>query len=85
MLKDSRVEVNEPNDDGRTPLWIAASDRLNVIKWWIASGREVDFGKPGEIYTSDAIGAAEERGKTEVVTLLERFKNTVNTRRSVRV
>ena len=46
MLKDSRVKVNEPHDDGYTPLWIAAyHGHLDVIKWWIASGREMDLGK----------------------------------------
>jgi len=34
MLKDSRVKVNEPRDDGCTPLWSAASlGHLDVIKW----------------------------------------------------
>ena len=39
MLKDSRVKVNEPTNNGTTPLWYAAySGRLEVIKCWIASG-----------------------------------------------
>ena len=39
MLKDSRVNVNEPDGDGHAPLWDAAvGGRLDVIKWWIASG-----------------------------------------------
>ena len=72
MLKDSRVKVNEPNKYGQTPLWDAARNgHLDVIKWWIASGREMDLGKPGE-RERDAIGRAKERGKIEVVTLLER-------------
>ena len=76
MLKDSRVKVNEPDNYGRTPLWWAASiDRLDVIKWWIASGKEMDLGKPGDIDKTDAIGAAKKDGKTEVVSLLERFKS----------
>ena len=75
MLKDSRVKVNEPDDDGETPLWHAACNGyLDVIKWWIASGREMDLGKPGDLDNTDAIGAAKERRMTEVVTLLERFK-----------
>ena len=46
MLKDSRVNVNEPDDDGYTPLWGAARyGYLEIIKWWIASGREMDLGK----------------------------------------
>jgi len=58
MLKDSRVKVNEPDDDGYTPPWIAAHyGHLDVIKWWIVSGREMDLGKPGDDKT-DAIGVA---------------------------
>ena len=56
MLKDSRVKVNEPDIDGFTPLWRAAYwGHLDVIKWWIAFGREVDLGKSGDFKT-DAIG-----------------------------
>ena len=65
-----------------TPLWHAASyGHLEVIKWWIASGREMNLGTPGE-YTTNAIGRAEKYGKTEVVTLLERFKSDASKTRS---
>ena len=85
MLKDSRVKVNEIDNDGSPPLWNFAEDgRIDIIKWWIASGREIDLGKPGDEET-DAIGAAKEEGKTEVVTLLERFKSdAAKTRSEVR-
>jgi len=74
MLKDSRVELNEPIEDGRTPLWYAAYyDDPPTIRWWIASGREMDLETPGVMKT-DALGVAKEQGRTEVVTLLERFK-----------
>jgi len=87
MLKDSRVKVNEPNDYGHTPLWNAAFwGHLNVIKWWIASGREMDLGKPGDVDKTDAIGKAKKEGKTEVATLLERFKSdATQTRQATRV
>jgi len=87
MLKDSRVKVNEPDKDGWTPLWWAAFNGfLDIIKWWIASGREMDLGTPGDVDTTDAIGGAKKYGKTEVVTLLERFKeNPGGTRHVVRV
>jgi len=76
MLKDSRVKVNEPNSSGITPLWAAAvGGHLDVIKWWIASGREMHLGKPGDVDKTDAIGAAKMYGYTEVVTLLERLKS----------
>jgi len=74
MLKDSRVKVNEPNKYGQTPLWDAARNgHLDVIKWWIASGREMDLGKPGE-RERDAIGRAYMYSQPEVATLLERFE-----------
>jgi len=84
MLKDSRVKLNEPNKYGWTPLWGAARDgHLDVIiKWWIASGREMDLGTPGDVDKTDAIGVAKRRGKTEVVTLLERFKGDAAKTRS---
>jgi len=87
MLKDSRVKVNERNSYGYTPLHMAAyGDHFDIIKWWIASGREMDLGKPGDVYKTDAIGGAKEQGETEVVTLLERFKeNPVETRHAMRV
>ena len=48
MLKDSRVKVNEPAKNGQTPLWRAARNgHLDVIKVWIASGREMDLGNRG--------------------------------------
>jgi len=87
MLKDSKVKVNEPNKHGGTPLWnVAFWGHLDVIKWWIASGREMDLGKPGDVDETDAIGLAKVYGKTEVATLLERFKeNPVETRHAMRV
>jgi len=86
MLKDSRVKVNEPDNYGCTPLWRAAAHgHLDIIRWWIASGREMDLGKPGDIKKTDAIGGAKERGKKEVVILLERFKSdAAKTRSEVR-
>jgi len=87
MLKDSRVKVNEPNGDGQTPIWSAASyGYLDIVKWWIATGREMDLGKPGDVDNTDAIGGAKKNGWTEVASLLERFKeNPEETRHMVRV
>jgi len=77
MLKDFRVKVNEPDKYGYTPLfWAARNGHLDVIRWWIVSEREMDFGKPGE-WKTDAVGVARLTGKKEVVTLLERFKSDV--------
>ena len=87
MLKDSRVKPNEPDDDGWTPLYLAArGGHLDIIRWWIASGREMDIGKPGDVEKMDAIGKAKENGKTEVVSLLEGFKSdAAQTRYPMRV
>ena len=87
MLKDSRVKVTEPDKYGFTPLWWASRDgHIDIIKWWIASGRELDLGTPRDVNYTDAIEVAKERGKTEVVALLERFKkNLKETRQAVRV
>jgi len=78
--------VNEPGYDGHTPLWRAARHGYpHIIKGWIASGREMDLGTPGDHY-QDPISAAKKQGKTEVVTLLERFKeNPEETRHAMRV
>jgi len=67
MLKDSRVKVNEPNDDGHTPLWVAARRcHIDVIKWWISSGGEMDLGgchfggKGGQDRSGDPAGEIQE-------------------------
>ena len=85
LLQDSRVKVNEANESGSTPLRNAAGfGHVDVIKVWIASGREMDLGTPGNA-TTDAIGEAEKEGWPEVVTLLERFKrDPTETRSEVR-
>jgi len=79
------VNVNEPDDDGSTPLWwVGANGRLEIIKWWVASGREMDRGKSGN-WGMDEMGMAKMFKRTEVVTLLERFKeNPEETRYQVR-
>jgi len=82
LLKDSRVNPNERTCSGYTPLWRAARvGNLDIIRWWIASGREMDLGKPGDVCT-DAIRKARKNGKTKVVALLERFKSDAAKTRS---
>jgi len=76
LLRDQRVMVNEPRNDGSTPLrWAAYLGQHDVIKLWIASGREMNLGTPGDIDKTDGIGAAKKNGRTEVANLLERFKS----------
>ena len=84
MLKDPRVLVNEPDNFGNTPLknavWWKNPD---VIKRWVASGREMDLGEPGNGAT-DAIGGARKFNLREVLALLERFQeNPAETSRQV--
>ena len=70
LLKDLRVKVNEPSVNGSTPLRFAAvNGNVDTIRWWIASGREMDLGKPGDVYKTDVIGVAKIYHKTQVVTL----------------
>jgi ankyrin repeat protein len=86
LLKDPRVKLNEPDNNENTPLSCAALEgHLEVIKLWIASGRELDLGEPGND-PDDAIEVAMKEKKTEVGSLLERFKaNPEKTRHEVRV
>ena len=76
------MKVNEPNNFGGTPLWAAAFfGHLDVIKWWIASGREMDLGT--HLF---AIVVATKKGNTEVATLLGRLHENPNeTRHAMRL
>jgi len=79
LLRDQRVKVNESCNGVDTPVEYAASNgRQEVIKWWMASGREMDLGR----YKTEA----RRREKTEAVILLERFRdNPEGTRYQVRL
>jgi len=58
LLRDSRVRVDQLDQHGYSPLRCAADGgHLDVIKWWIASGREMDLGQPRNLKTN-AIAAA---------------------------
>jgi len=47
LLRDSRVKVDRKDSYGETPLCRAISEKnLETVKWWIASGRELDLGEP---------------------------------------
>ena len=74
LLKDPRVDVMARERNSFSALWWALNGgNVDVIKWWIASGREIDLGTPGD-HPTDAIGAAKKKGYLEAATLLERFK-----------
>jgi ankyrin repeat protein len=90
LLKDSRVDITVPDIDGWTPLWCAAErGAIEVLRWLVASGRDLkDLNRKGrygtEEYTAIEV-ARREKGRPEVVTLLERFvKNQGLTRGEVR-
>jgi len=86
LLEDARVKVNETDYSGYTPLrWAARNAYLDVIKCWIASGRDLYLDQP-ENSGKKAIEEAKEWSLTEVVTLLESFReNSKETKHAVRV
>jgi len=85
FLKDPRVNLNECHSGGFTPLREAASsNHLEIVQWWIASGRDMDLGEPGDDKT-DAIKVATSSGSHDVASLLQRFReNPEETRQAVR-
>lgn len=88
LLRDPRVtSLNEPDNDGYTPLFCAASwGHLEVIEWWIASGRELDLGERGGGERANALEEARKEHEEEIVFLLEKFRDHPGeTRREVRV
>jgi len=86
MLRDLRVGLHLRNLSGCTPLQrVASNGFLGIIKCWIALGREMDLGTPGDENT-DAILAAGKKEHGEVVSLLRRFKeDPVETRFAARM
>jgi len=86
LLKDPRVDVALGDSGGRTPLWWAACHgKGQVVEWLIASGRDLgEVNPPNSVSTPLEI--ARERGKAEVVLLLERFMaNPTQIRHELRV
>jgi hypothetical protein len=87
MLLDSRVLINEPRVDGLTPLyWLARRGVVEIFKWVIASGRDLDLevnspqtapGRPdvlSEARNVEYWATPEQRtGKAALVPLLESF------------
>ena len=93
LLKDPRVSVTQANVWGYTPLQRASLlGSLDLVKFWIASGREMDLGQPEEP-ESDAIQAAEKmepwhggeqrKRKSDIATLLKDFREDPEPVRSV--
>jgi len=91
LLKDPRVDVTLENHNGCTPLWWASREgNHQVVELLIASRRDLGdrMNKKGTWLAKDytALEIARKYGKTEVVSLLERFKtNPTQTRHELRV
>jgi len=89
LLHDSRVDINE-SGGSKSPLrWAASSGHLDIIKWMIASGRELDIRPSGpdsvdpikevkspkkEAWETDAVFDARKKRLGPVAEWLQRFK-----------
>jgi hypothetical protein len=83
LLRDPRVDLAMGKSD-TSPLCMAVVSNPELVRWWIASGREMDLGTPGDGRT-DAI-ASSRRGPPWIRDLLLRFRDDpAGTRREVRV
>ena len=83
LLQDPRVDVNRPDADGATPLWWAAfRGDAEVIKFMIASGRNIDVNAKtlrspvprAELAKLTPAEAAKKMGHKEAAALLDKFK-----------
>jgi len=92
MLNDDRVDITKDDLSGRTPMWWASCEgNHEVIKWLIASGRNLGNFETmkgehfdGKYYTALEIARKHEKG--EVVSLLEKFlENSTQTRHELRI
>jgi len=76
LLRDSRVLLNEPDIWGNIPLKQAAQyGHIDTVRWYVASGRKLSLGHPGNSGT-DVLGEARRsaHSKPEVVALIDEFK-----------
>jgi len=91
LLKDPRVDVTLEDNWQRIPLWYASlGGKLEVVEWFIASGRDLGDikSKKGkyDFNSYTALEIARKENKTEVVSVLERFiANPAQTRHERRV
>jgi len=85
LLRDNRVLANEASETGDTPLWyVASTGNLELVRWFIASGRHVEIGDPGNKFNDAILGAKDVRSwhkagvrfrKFQVAALLEEFRD----------
>jgi len=72
LLADARVKLSEPDNIGRLPLeQLMFNDDVTNIKWWIASGREMDL-KSNRI--TGAKMKHDKMTQTVIAPLLDRFE-----------
>jgi hypothetical protein len=74
LLEDQRVKLNEPADRTTPLLCIAYYGRLEILKYWITSGREMDLGESGNLI-NDSIKKAKFRKHVEVLSILEKVRD----------
>jgi hypothetical protein len=73
LIDDDRVDLNMRNNSGYSPLSVAAQDgSIEIIKYWIASGKKMDLGDPGDAF-NDPIEQAKEY--PTIVKILERVRD----------
>ena len=66
LLNDERVDINKATDDSMTPFSIACSEgHIEVVKYMLASGREIDINKKDEDGKT-GLDWAKERGREEM-------------------
>ena len=89
MLQDWRVNVNLADYAGCTPLWWACQcDHLEIVKWLLASGRELDLERKGRFYGREMtpLEVARTNNKREMAELLSNFAaDKTRTRLQVRL
>ena len=90
LLRSTDLGVNDPDNEGYTPLWKAAYyGKVEPIKWMIARGKPLDLAvKPGPQTghaNMNSIDAARSNDALQVVTLLEQFlKDPAQCRKAIR-
>ena len=72
FLKDARVNINQLTSEGKsTPCWRYQIDHI-LLQIMIASGRELEFGKPGDKLSDPFVTAGQDDEK--VISLLESYQ-----------
>jgi len=70
LIRDPRVRLNVRDSQGCTPLrWASFYGHEEIVRNWLASGRDMDLGQPGNDFT-DGIGIAKS-SYPQIATLLE--------------